>query len=273
MWKILTAQIKGKIYYSLISCGIFTDEQKGCRKRTRGTEELQYIDQHILNESKTRRKNLALAWIDYEKTNNMVPQSWTLHRLKMYKTPNEVIKFIEKTWRVELITGGKSLQVKIQRGIFQGGALSPLLFVIAMMPLSHILRKCTAGYKPSKLQERSTIRCTWMTWNWQKFKKFGNPNTDSENIQSRHRNRIWHRKMGQDSNGTRETTHDGRNQTTKSSKNQNARRKGNLQILGYLGGLTPSDKGRRKKKLKRSISEKPESYARQNYLAETLSMV
>ena len=26
--------------------------------------ELLYIDQHILNESKNRRKNLAMAWID-----------------------------------------------------------------------------------------------------------------------------------------------------------------------------------------------------------------
>ena len=51
MWKILTAQIRGKIYYSLTSSGLFPDEQKGCRKGSRGTAELLYIDQHILNES------------------------------------------------------------------------------------------------------------------------------------------------------------------------------------------------------------------------------
>ena len=43
---------------------------------------------------------------------------------------------------------------KIQRGIFQGDALSPLLFIIAMMPLNHILRKCIAGYKLSGSQEK-----------------------------------------------------------------------------------------------------------------------
>ena len=37
MWKILTAQIREEIYYSLISRGLFPNEQKGCRKGSRGT--------------------------------------------------------------------------------------------------------------------------------------------------------------------------------------------------------------------------------------------
>ena len=56
-----------------------------------------------------------------------------------------------KIWRVKLTAGGKSLvEAKIQRGIFLGDALPPLLFGIAIMPLNHILRKCTVGYRLSK---------------------------------------------------------------------------------------------------------------------------
>ena len=157
MWKILTAQIKEKIYYSLTSRGLFPDEQKGCRKGSRGTAELLYIDQHILNESKTRRKNLAMAWIDNKKAYDMVPQIWIIHCLKMYKISHEVINFIEKTiqiWRMELTAGRSLAETKIQRGIFQGDALSPLQFITAMMPLNHILRKCIAGYKLSRSQEK-----------------------------------------------------------------------------------------------------------------------
>ena len=77
----------------------------------------------------------------------------------MYKISHEIINIIEKTmknWRVELTAWGiNSLaETKIQRRIFQRDALSPLLFIIAMMPLNHILRKCTAGYKLSRSQEK-----------------------------------------------------------------------------------------------------------------------
>ena len=75
----------------------------------------------------------------------------------MYKILDQVVQFIEKTmqtWRVELTAEGKGFAVKIQRGIFQGDALSPLLFMRAMMPLNRILSKRTAGYKLSKSQEK-----------------------------------------------------------------------------------------------------------------------
>ena len=60
-----------------------------------------------------------------------------------------------QTWRVELAAGGRSLaETKIQRGIFRGDALSPLLFLKAMMSLNHILRKCIAGYKLCRSLEK-----------------------------------------------------------------------------------------------------------------------
>ena len=49
---------------------------------------------------------------------------------------------------MELTSSGESLgQVNIRRGIFQRDSLSPLLFVICMIPLSLVLRKVKAGYE------------------------------------------------------------------------------------------------------------------------------
>ena len=87
-----------------------------------------------------------MAWIGYKKVYDMVSHSWIINSLKIYKISDEVINFIDKTmktWRVEQKVGGRRLaEANIQRGIFKGDALSPLLFIIAMMPLNHILRKC-----------------------------------------------------------------------------------------------------------------------------------
>ena len=156
MWKILTAKIGEEIYNLLTSFRLLSKEQKGCHKQSRGKGNILYIDQHILNKRKTRRKNLAMTWIDYKKV--YVPKSWIINCLKMYEISDEVINFIEKTmktWKVELIAWGRSLaEMKVQRGIFQGDARSRLLFIIAIMPLNYILRKCKAVYKLSKSQEK-----------------------------------------------------------------------------------------------------------------------
>ena len=51
-------------------------------------------------------------------------------------------------WKTELTAGAKSIaEVKIQRGTFQRDALLPLVFVILIMPMNHILNKCTGRYK------------------------------------------------------------------------------------------------------------------------------
>ena len=138
----------------------------------------------------------------------------------MYKISDEVIQFIEKTmetWKEELTAGGKILiEVKIQRSIFQGDPLSPFLFVIAMIPLNHILRKCTAKYKLTKSQEKiNHLMFMDDIKLFSKNKKELETNTHSQNIQSEHRNGIWHRKMCHASNEKWQTTPYGWNGTTK----------------------------------------------------------
>ena len=98
-----------------------------------------------------------------------------------------------------------------------------------MMPLNHVLKKCTARYKLRKINPLIKLFA-------KNKKRTGNSNTHSENIQSRHGNGIWHQTMFHANNKKRQTTADGRNGTAKSRQNLNNWRKINAQILGHLRG-------------------------------------
>ena len=78
MWKLLTGVIVIADYISghLDQQKLLPQEQKGCRKRSRGTNDLLYIDRAVITQVKFRKKNLAVASIDYMKTYDMVPHSW-----------------------------------------------------------------------------------------------------------------------------------------------------------------------------------------------------
>ena len=92
-----------------------------------------------------------MAWVDYKKAYDMVPHSWIIKCLKMAQVPQNVTSFLQRSmrnWKTELTSCGESLgTVNIKRGIFQGDSLSPLIFVICMIPLSKVLRKAKAGYR------------------------------------------------------------------------------------------------------------------------------
>ena len=62
MWKILTEQIREEIYYSLTSRSLFPEEQKGCRKGSRGTAELLYMNKYLLTKARRDGKS-SLDWL------------------------------------------------------------------------------------------------------------------------------------------------------------------------------------------------------------------
>lgn len=62
-----------------------------------------------------------------------------------------------ESWKTQLTAFGKDFsEVSVRRGIFQRDSLSPLLFVIAMLPLSNVLNESEAGYQLSKEEGKIT---------------------------------------------------------------------------------------------------------------------
>ena len=94
-----------KIYGNLDQQKLLPEEQKACRKRCRGTNELLYIDRAIIREVKSRKKNLAMAWISYKKAYDMVLHSRIKECLDLFGVAENIktllVISMEK-WRVML---------------------------------------------------------------------------------------------------------------------------------------------------------------------------
>ena len=108
MWKLLTGVIADQIYAHLDQEKLLPEEQKGCRKGSRGTNDLFYIDRGVIKEIKSRNTNLTMAWIDYKKAYDMVPHSWIIECLDLFGLTENfkslLVNSMEK-WKVMLCSG------------------------------------------------------------------------------------------------------------------------------------------------------------------------
>lgn len=155
IYKILTSCISELIYDHLAQNNIMAEEQKGCRKHSQGCKEQLIIDTVVMKLAIKNKRDINTMYIDYRKAFDSVPHSWLLHVLHHYKIHPSLITFLQETmtgWKtkLKLINSSVSIEteeIPIRRGIFQGDALSPLWFCLALNPLSNMLNRSNSGYK------------------------------------------------------------------------------------------------------------------------------
>lgn len=154
IYKILTSIITNKIYKHLETNKLLDEEQKGCRRGSRGCKEQLIIDSVIMTHAKRTKDSLHTAYIDYKKAFDSVPHSWLAEILEIYQIEQHITKFLQLAmtqWATDLFmnTPTNSLyigHIEINRGIFQGDSLSPLWFCLALRPLTTLLNSLKKGY-------------------------------------------------------------------------------------------------------------------------------
>ena len=137
---------------------LFPTEQKGCRRESYGCRDQLLINQMIIEDCKSKHRNLSMTWIDYRKVFDSVPRSWILKVLDLFKISPVSINFLKvnmSVWETALnlihqYGNLKSKPIKINSGIFQGDSLSPLLFCLSVIPLSKELNPTGCGYNIQK---------------------------------------------------------------------------------------------------------------------------
>jgi len=113
------------------------------------------ISKAIYEECRRRNKNLSITWIDYQKAFDSVPRSWVEKSIELVGVNSKIVRFCKlsmEKWNTRLILKTRqevmqSQSIQLRRGIFQGDSLSPLLFCIALIPLTNELNRAYCAYQ------------------------------------------------------------------------------------------------------------------------------
>ena len=120
--------------WSFGSTEVFTEQQKGPKKISKGTNYLIYIDRRAeIREVEPRKENLVIALTDYKKAYDMIPHSWIIECLDLFGVAENInsllLNSMEK-WKLILCSGNSELgEVGIKRDIFQGDSLYHILYI------------------------------------------------------------------------------------------------------------------------------------------------
>ena len=130
-----------------------------------GTVDQLLIDNCITGEVTSHKRNLAVAFYDYQKAYDMVRHDWMLRVYKWMGFPKVLCNVIEelmKRWktRLELNTRKKTITsrwIEIKKGFLQGDSFSPVGFCLTEVPVMMLLEE-TDGYRMGAPGERTIIR-------------------------------------------------------------------------------------------------------------------
>ena len=178
-----------------------------------------------------------------------------------------------KNWIVELTAGGKTLaKVEIQRDIFQRDSLSLLLFLLAMIPINHIFRKCAGVNK--FIEEQEKINHLMYVDDVKLFAK-----SEKELVTLKQAKGIYSQDIGMEFSTEKcamQITRSRKRETMEGIELSNQERIKMFieeETYKYLGILEVDTikQVKMKEKNKKNISRKWESYSKINYIAEISS--
>uniref|UniRef100_A0A915AZ71 Reverse transcriptase domain-containing protein n=1 Tax=Parascaris univalens TaxID=6257 RepID=A0A915AZ71_PARUN len=169
-YKFLTATIAKVLQAHLEKGDAIPKEQRALRKKEWGCTHAILLDRAVaIDATSQRHRPLSVAWLDYRKAFDSISHSYISWILNSVNVPKGIMGTFTKLmagWetRYEIkyerncgkIMTQKSQPIKIANGIFQGDALSPLLFVLCMSPISFALNETAQPYRSGAGQRSGT---------------------------------------------------------------------------------------------------------------------
>jgi Reverse transcriptase (RNA-dependent DNA polymerase) len=135
---------------------ILPNEQIALRENVWACSHAHALDQTLIADATNQKQRpISVAWIDYAKAFDSVPHSYIQWLFKVMQVPDLLRKFLKgimNNWRVRYEASDhrgkteRSNYLRIRSGVLQGDSFSPLLFCLAMAPISHAINSANGGY-------------------------------------------------------------------------------------------------------------------------------
>jgi hypothetical protein len=80
---------------------LMSKKQRGCCKGSKECKD-QLLISKAIQECKRRKKNLCMAWTDYQKAFDRVPHSWIIKSLEVTGINTKVISFTKRVLKTQI---------------------------------------------------------------------------------------------------------------------------------------------------------------------------
>jgi hypothetical protein len=166
-YKLLNGFVTAYLDQYVTERNILVKEQRALQKNVWRCTHALILDQTLIADAQNQRqRRISVGWIDYAKAFDSVPHSYIQWLFRVMQVPEPLRKFLIgliNSWKVKYEVRSprgkieRSSFLRIRSGVLQGDSFSPLLFCLAMVPISHALNntKCcytTASGKLTKTQ-------------------------------------------------------------------------------------------------------------------------
>ena len=155
-YKLLTGFVAAYLDKYVREREILPTEQIALRGGVWGCTHALTLDQTLTSDAQDQKhRPISVAWIDYAKAFDSVPHSYIKWLFNAVRVPIPLRKFLKslmKKWRVryEAKNPGRQTErssyLRIRSGVLQGDSFSPLLFCLAMAPISHAINTIEGKY-------------------------------------------------------------------------------------------------------------------------------
>lgn len=126
--------------------GIMPLEQRALAKGIWGCTHAHVVDQTACKDALYSNSSLAVGWIDFAKAFDSIPHGYIRYMLSVIKVHPRVRRLFSdmmRRWTVRYTVGtgskrSESRALRVRCGVLQGDTLSPILFGLAVAPISQI---------------------------------------------------------------------------------------------------------------------------------------